>query len=54
MTLEQQVGQVFTVGTPAGDLDPATASAVRDRHVEVPVGDWNGDGTDTIGVRRPL
>ncbi len=33
MTLEQRVGQVFMVGTPATGLAPATAGAVRDRHV---------------------
>lgn len=33
MTLEQQVGQLFMVGTPATAADPATLAAVTRRHV---------------------
>jgi len=33
MTLDQQVGEVFMVGTPATAVSAATVSAVRDRHV---------------------
>ncbi|MFW8745186.1 glycoside hydrolase family 3 N-terminal domain-containing protein, partial [Mesorhizobium japonicum] len=33
LSLQQEVGQLFVVGTPIAGLDPATASAIRDRHV---------------------
>src|SRR5690242_7980812 len=33
LSLEQQVGQVFMVGTPATGVAAATASALHDRHV---------------------
>lgn len=33
LTLQQEVGQLFVVGTPTAGLDGDTASAIRDRHV---------------------
>lgn len=33
LSLEQRVGQLFVVGTPAGRVDPQTLAAVADRHL---------------------
>jgi beta-N-acetylhexosaminidase len=33
MTLEQRIGQLFMVGTPATGVDPAVAAQIADRHI---------------------
>jgi beta-N-acetylhexosaminidase len=33
LTLQQEVGQLFVVGTPADSLDPGTLAAIQERHV---------------------
>jgi beta-N-acetylhexosaminidase len=47
LTLQQEVGQLFVVGTPATALGPDALSAVRDRHV----GGVFLSGRSLVGVR---